>query len=184
MSKTVITFATILILHGGGSTSNFPELNPDLEMYQDIPKGFPLTETWYMLYRNYEEDPNFGTSKCVRFSQVGPEEEGGYHILIEYGEEPQSANALFTLASTEGYTSKNQLNFVPEGQEDSLPLYLSFMDVGKCTVYRSIYVKEDACTVVAPKSQLGQSTTCDFVYDLLCGPKKYQTSDASCQNED
>ncbi|KAM7306857.1 uncharacterized protein ISCGN_010513 [Ixodes scapularis] len=137
-------------------------------MYQDLSKVFPLSETWYMLYRNYEDDPAFGTSKCIRFSQVGPEEEGGYPALVEYGDEPQTANALYTLESTEGYTAKNQLNFLPEGQDDSLPLYLSYMDFGKCAVYRSIYVNEDACCVVGPKSQLGQSSTCDFVHDLLC----------------
>ncbi|XP_029848975.2 uncharacterized protein LOC115331051 [Ixodes scapularis] len=184
MSKGVFIFVTILILLGCGSTLNYPELNPELQMYQDLSKVFPLSETWYMLYRNYEDDPAFGTSKCIRFSQVGPEEEGGYPALVEYGDEPQTANALYTLESTEGYTAKNQLNFLPEGQDDSLPLYLSYMDFGKCAVYRSIYVNEDACCVVGPKSQLGQSSTCDFVHDLLCGTKKYYISDDSCQNGD
>ncbi|CAN7982335.1 unnamed protein product, partial [Ixodes pacificus] len=93
-------------------------------------------------------------------------------------------NALITPESTEGYTAKNQLNYFPESQEGSLPLYLSFLDDEMCVVYRNIYVN-DACCVVVPKSQLGQSTSyCDFAYDILCGTKKYYISDASCQNED
>ncbi|CAN8017422.1 unnamed protein product, partial [Ixodes persulcatus] len=70
-------------------------------------------------------------------------------------------------------------------EDDSLTLYLAYMDVGKCSVFRNVYVKEDACCVTVPKSLLGQSTIyCDFAYDLLCGTKKYYISDASCQNED
>ncbi|KAM7307882.1 uncharacterized protein LOC120836839 [Ixodes scapularis] len=184
MSKAVFTFATLMILHGGTANPNYPELNPELEIYQDITRQLPLTEAWYMQYRNYEEDPAFGTSKCVRFSQVKPEEEGGYPVMVEYGDGTQSANALIRLESAEGYTSKNQLNYFPEGQEDSLTLYLSFMDVGKCSLYRNIYVKEDACCVVVAKSQLGQRTYCDFAYDLLCGTNKYNISDGSCQSED
>ncbi|XP_040067332.1 uncharacterized protein LOC120840744 [Ixodes scapularis] len=185
MSKGVFTFATLMIFHGGSANSNYPELNPELEMYQNITRVFPLTEAWYMAYRNYEDDPAFGTSKCVRFSQVGPEEEGRYPTMVEYGDGTQSANALMTLGSSEGYTAKNKLNYFPEGQEESLTLYLAYMDVGKCSVFRNVYVKEDACCVSVPKSLLGQSTIyCDFAYDLLCGTKKYNISDASCQNED
>ncbi|KAM7307434.1 uncharacterized protein ISCGN_011070 [Ixodes scapularis] len=137
-------------------------------MYQNITRVFPLTEAWYMAYRNYEDDPAFGTSKCVRFSQVGPEEEGRYPTMVEYGDGTQSANALMTLGSSEGYTAKNKLNYFPEGQEESLTLYLAYMDVGKCSVFRNVYVKEDACCVSVPKSLLGQSTIyCDFAYDLL-----------------
>ncbi|CAN7981916.1 unnamed protein product, partial [Ixodes pacificus] len=70
-------------------------------------------------------------------------------------------------------------------EEDSLTLYLAYMDVGKCSVFRNVYVKEDACCVTVPQSLLGQSTIyCDFAYDLLCGTKKYYISDANCQNED
>lgn len=47
---------------------------------------FPLTETWYLVYRNYEEDPAMGgTAKCVRGTQAGPLEGYSAPALLEYG---------------------------------------------------------------------------------------------------
>ncbi|KAM7307439.1 uncharacterized protein ISCGN_011075 [Ixodes scapularis] len=165
------------------ATPHYPELNPKLQIYQDASKGFPLAQTWYMLYRNYEKDPAFGTSKCLRHSHLKSEKDGQYQTLAQYGEN-QSAKARTTLESTEGYTAKNQINIHPEGRNITLSYYISFLDVKKCAVSRNIYVNEDACSVVVPEDQLGKSATCcDFIYDLLCGTKKYQISDTSCKNQ-
>lgn len=45
---------------------------------------FPLTDTWYVTYRNYEEDPVFGVAKCLRTKQDSPETESGYPIIVNY----------------------------------------------------------------------------------------------------
>ncbi|CAN8017776.1 unnamed protein product [Ixodes persulcatus] len=118
-----------MIIHGGAAISNYPELSPELEMYQDKTRTFVLTEAWYMLYRNYEEDLDFGTPECLRFSQVGSEEKGRYLVMVEFGDETHLANALIMLESTEGYTSKNQLNYFAEGRNYN---FKTLGDPGRC----------------------------------------------------
>ncbi|XP_029822302.2 uncharacterized protein LOC115308514 [Ixodes scapularis] len=179
----VFALTALQILLGCSATPNYPELNPKLQIYQDVSKAFPLAQTWYVLYRNYEKDPAFGTSKCLRHNHLKSERDGQYQTFAQYGEN-NSAKERVTLGSTEGYTAKNVINIHPEGQNITLPLYISFLDVNKCAVGRSIYVNEDACSVAVPEDQLGESTTCcDFIYDLLCGTYKYQISDTSCKNQ-
>lgn len=41
----------------------------------------PIQETWYSVYRNYENDPAFGDALCPRFSSQGPEVNGSYPLL-------------------------------------------------------------------------------------------------------
>ncbi|KAG0411918.1 hypothetical protein HPB47_010944, partial [Ixodes persulcatus] len=101
---------------------------------------FPLTETWHLVYRNYEDDPAFGTSKCLRFAQVQPEKDGAYPVVALYGADNQSVNAVITLDANEDYTVKNQIVFHPDGQDEPLPLYVSFLDPGRCGVNRNVYV--------------------------------------------
>ncbi|XP_042144028.1 uncharacterized protein LOC121834403, partial [Ixodes scapularis] len=135
----VLMVAAFQILLRCSATPHYPELNPKLQIYQDASKGFPLAQTWYMLYRNYEKDPAFGTSKCLRHSHLKSEKDGQYQTLAQYGEN-QSAKARTTLESTEGYTAKNQINIHPEGRNITLSYYISFLDVKKCAVSRNIYV--------------------------------------------
>ncbi|CAN7937060.1 unnamed protein product, partial [Ixodes hexagonus] len=160
---------------------------------------FPLTETWHVLYRNFEEDPAFGTSKCLRFSQVSPEKDGGYPVVAQYGQENQStggqreglrrggrwggvSKGLITLQSSEGYTAKNEILFHPEGQNQVVTFVVSYLNPNKCGVNRDPYVNDGACCVLVPESQLGKDTTCcDFIYSLLCGTSKYQIYDDSCR---
>ncbi|XP_042142909.1 uncharacterized protein LOC121833571 [Ixodes scapularis] len=163
------------------ATFNFPELNPDLGKYQDSSTVYPLIEPFYEIYRNYEEDPIYGVSKCVKVSQVG-EEDGVYKVLAEFGEN-QTALAMVTLESSEGYSEKNMIVFSVNGGDETLPIYLTYLDVESCGVLRIAYVSESACGVVVPESRIGQSTlSCDFVYDLLCGTTRYQIYDDSCKN--
>ncbi|XP_029838994.2 uncharacterized protein LOC115322780 [Ixodes scapularis] len=176
--------AVVLMFCCGSATQNYLELKPELGMYQDAALAFPLTETWHIAYRNYEDDPAFGTSKCLRFAQVQPEKDGAYPVVALYGADNQSANAVITFEANEGYTTKNRIMFLPDSQDQPLPLYLSFLDPEKCGVMRNVYVNEDACAVVVPESKLEEDTTCcDFVYALLCGATKYQIHDDSCTKQ-
>ncbi|KAG0431694.1 hypothetical protein HPB47_021550, partial [Ixodes persulcatus] len=122
------------------ATFHFPELKPELEKYQDTSEVYPITEPFYELYRNYDEDPFFGTAKCVRFSQVGPEEDRGYPILAQWGEDNQSMMAYTELESSEGYTIKNKAVFTVDGVDGSLPFYVTFLEVGNCGVIRNAYM--------------------------------------------
>lgn len=46
---------------------------------------FPLTETWYQVYRSYEVDPVLGgTSKCVRATETGAFENDVAPVLLQY----------------------------------------------------------------------------------------------------
>lgn len=46
---------------------------------------FSVTETWYLMYRNYEEDPAMGgTAKCVRGTTVGQPEGDAVRAVLEY----------------------------------------------------------------------------------------------------
>ncbi|XP_040062191.1 uncharacterized protein LOC115310295 [Ixodes scapularis] len=182
MPLVLYRFLCLVSFSYASATFHFPELKPELEKYQDGSEVYPLTEPFYELYRNYEEDPFLGTAKCVKFSQVGPEEDRGYPILAQWGEDNQSMIAYAKLESSEGYTAKNMVVYAVEGVDGSLPLYVTFLEVGNCGIIRNAYVNEDSCCVVVPESHLGQETViCDFVYDLLCGSYKYQLYDESCK---
>ncbi|XP_040062190.1 uncharacterized protein LOC115323945 [Ixodes scapularis] len=181
MPRGLFRFLGLLSFSYASTTFHFPELKPELEKYQDASEVYPLTEPFYELYRNYEEDPIFGTAKCLKFSQARPEEDRGYPILAQWGEDNQTIIAYGKLQSSEGYTVKNMGLYTVDGVDGSLPLYLTFMEVGNCAVVRIAYVNEDACGVIVPESHLGQDTTiCDFVYDLLCGTYKYHLDDENC----
>ncbi|XP_040065715.1 uncharacterized protein LOC115312167 [Ixodes scapularis] len=184
MSLVFFAIAGVSIFRCGSATSNYPEKNPELGKYQDASAVFPLTETWHIVYRNYEDDPAFGTSKCLRFAQVQPEKDGAYPVVALYGTDNQSASAVITLDAKEGYTIKNHMVFHPDGQGQPLPLYVSYLDPGNCGVNRNVYASENACALLVPESKLGEDTTCcDFVYALLCGATKYQIHDDSCTNQ-
>lgn len=46
---------------------------------------YPLTATWYLVYRNYPEDPAMGgDAKCVRVGQTGPLENDRVPIFFSY----------------------------------------------------------------------------------------------------
>ncbi|CAN7982264.1 unnamed protein product, partial [Ixodes pacificus] len=143
MSLVFFAIAAVSIFRCGSATSNYPEMsypemNPELEKYQDTSAVFPLSETWHVLYRNYEDDPAFGTSKCLSFTETNSEEDGGYPVVAHYGQEMRSLNVgsghfwgtkrvigsehrviingLITLETSEGYNTKNLIVLQPEGR--------------------------------------------------------------------
>ncbi|KAM7298079.1 uncharacterized protein LOC115318382 isoform X2 [Ixodes scapularis] len=182
MRLALFAVEALLVLHGTSASTSYPEQNPALQEYQDQSSFFPLEETWYVAYRNYETDPFFGGSaKCVRFSEREPGENGTYPIVIEY--DPSfSANLAVTLSSSPGYTVKNLVNFQPPGTNMMASGFSSYKDVKKCDVVRLPYAGEKACALLVPKSQLGHhETCCDFIFDLLCdATSKFDISDSSC----
>ncbi|KAM7307438.1 hypothetical protein ISCGN_011074 [Ixodes scapularis] len=186
MPLSFFAIVVLLTFYSGSAEPNYPELNPELEMFQDMSKAFPLTEPWYLIYRNYDEDPVFGDSKCIRLSEDEEETDGGYPLKFEYGQGNGPSNLVLRLESSEGYTAKNRFSLEVEDQDEPLTLYVSFVDPdAQCTVSRNTYVDETACTVAVPESQLGnQLTSCDFIYGILCGVYKYQLYDDTCKGEE
>ncbi|KAM7308395.1 uncharacterized protein ISCGN_012029 [Ixodes scapularis] len=84
---STIAATALLLPWCRGASPPYPELNPALSKYQDATKCLPIQETWYTIYRNYENDPAFGgTEKCGRFTSLGPGENGSFPMLIQYGQ--------------------------------------------------------------------------------------------------
>ncbi|CAN8017780.1 unnamed protein product [Ixodes persulcatus] len=182
MSLVLFAVATFLTICFCSEEPNYPELNPEFESFQDMSEAFPLTGTWHILYRNYEEDPVFGTDKCLKFNQENPATDGEYPVTFEFGQGSEPINTKIMLQPSEGYTVTNRLIISAEGQSDTLTVYTAYMDPdSKCGVTRNTYVSDTACCVAVPESQLRkQSTICDFIYYLLCGTNKIQIHDDSC----
>uniref|UniRef100_V5H6E0 Putative lipocal-1 1 n=1 Tax=Ixodes ricinus TaxID=34613 RepID=V5H6E0_IXORI len=182
MIFALFAVAALLVHHSTYATTPYPEQNPAFQEYQNQSPYFPLEETWYMAYRNYETDPFFGgTAKCVRVRETDPGQNGAYPVIVEY--DPSfSSNITVTLSLSPEYTLKNVLNFHPQGQDISVPAYTVYKDVKKCDILRLTYAGDGACAILVPKSQLGNhAVCCDFIFDLLCGThEKYMVYDPSC----
>ncbi|XP_040075783.2 uncharacterized protein LOC115318384 [Ixodes scapularis] len=182
MLFALLAITTHLVPHSIYASTQYPEQNPALQEYQDQSSFFPLEETWYVAYRNFETDPFFGgTATCVRFRETDPGQNDAYPLIVEY--DPSfSANLTVTLGLSPGYTLKNVLNFQPQGQDISVPAYSAYTDVKKCEILRLPYAGDGACALFVPKSQLGNhAVCCDFIFDLLCGATpKFDISDTSC----
>ncbi|XP_040077357.3 uncharacterized protein LOC120849242 [Ixodes scapularis] len=161
---------------------SYPELNPALGKYQNPSQCMPIQEKWYAVYRNYENDPAFGgTAKCAKFTSLGPEENGVYTMLVQFTD--TSITVVTNLTSYEGYDVDNLQYFHALGQDDSVLLYIAYLDCQECVVFRNSYITDDACTLLVPESALEKHTCCDFIFDLLCGTTpKYYIYDESCAN--
>ncbi|CAN7937443.1 unnamed protein product, partial [Ixodes hexagonus] len=134
-----------------------------------------------MVYRNYKTDPLFGsTMNCVKFSEIGPEDNGAYPIQFQSGSD--KINATVTLQSSLFYTTKNVLNILVEGEWFPVQAYSAYKDVKECDVLRLPYANLGACALFVPESKLGKNTTCcDFIFDLLCGTTpKYYVNNENC----
>ncbi|XP_029850176.2 uncharacterized protein LOC115332040 [Ixodes scapularis] len=182
MALIFLAVTALVSLNFCSGSESWPELNPQLEQYQDLSKCFPLPETWHVVYRNYESDPVFGgTAKCVKFTETGPPANGAYPVLIEY--EGQSMSTTATLESSSGYTGKNILKFTPLTRgKHARNTYAAYAECNECAVLRTTYISDSTCALLVPESQLKQNTTCcDFIFDLLCGTTpKYYIYDESC----
>ncbi|XP_040067971.1 uncharacterized protein LOC115329798 [Ixodes scapularis] len=181
MALALSAVTGLICLTFSSGSQSWPELNPDLEQYQDFTKCFPLQESWYTIYRNYESDPVFGGSeKCIKYTESGPPVNGAYPLHFDFGN--QSGMASTTLESSPGYTGKNILSLTPTGGSTSVEVYGAYAECEQCLVLRNTYISNTACALLVPESVLNKNTTCcDFIFDLLCGTmEKYYIYDASC----
>ncbi|KAM7304473.1 uncharacterized protein ISCGN_014373 [Ixodes scapularis] len=148
-----------------------------------VSKVFPLQDEWYVTYRNYEEDPAFGSGKCLKAKQESPETEDGYPIVLSYkGSEPK--NMMLTTMPGEGYTVNNRVKVVPEGGEP-MEYHAVYGDIDVCAVTRMTYISDDALQVFVTKSHYEKygrnASCCDFIYTMLSGSsQKYDIYDESC----
>ncbi|KAM7289705.1 hypothetical protein ISCGN_029833 [Ixodes scapularis] len=139
MSLLLFVANALLCLPLASSSQSWPELNPALGKYQDSGKCFPLTEPWYIVFRNYESDPLFGgKAKCIRFTETGPPINGEYPLFSEYGN--QSSNSMARLHSSDGYTTRNVINYTSVGGDISIELYVVYFECSACLIQRQTYI--------------------------------------------
>ncbi|KAG0428195.1 hypothetical protein HPB47_024808 [Ixodes persulcatus] len=175
----------VLAIASLASSDTLNEKRPELGQYQDDGKCFPLKTSWHMMYRSFKTDPFFGnTAKCARFTGTSPVVNGSTEANIEFSPDGKSGIKI-KLISSDGYTHKNVLRVsLKDLEEVSVDVSVAYVDCNVCKVLRHTYISKTACSVLLPTTQLHQpNTVCDFVYDLLCGTKKYQIYDDSCKTQ-
>ncbi|KAH6924601.1 hypothetical protein HPB50_020047 [Hyalomma asiaticum] len=66
------------------TTIVYPEQRSDLQRYQDSSRCYPEVGEWYLMFRNYYEDADFGgVEKCVRFRTFGEYSYDNYTTPVE-----------------------------------------------------------------------------------------------------
>ncbi|KAG0431690.1 hypothetical protein HPB47_021546, partial [Ixodes persulcatus] len=146
---------------------------------------FPLTDTWYVVYRNYKDDPAFGSAKCLMFKQTSAETENGHPLTSSYVGLDEPMIVLLSTAASEGYSVNNLLKVVPENGGDAAEYHVIYGDT-ECSLTRNTYVSDDAMMVLMNKAHIDEKgpsgTCCDFIYTLLSGSTpKYEIYDDSCK---
>ncbi|XP_077491839.1 uncharacterized protein LOC144102443 [Amblyomma americanum] len=173
--------AAVLLPGSLGSSQQFIENNPALGVYQDEGKCFPLQDVWYIVYRNFEEDPYFGgDAKCMIITQTSGSHGGTGLFKVEYGGN-QVTRVRGTPISSPGYKVKNVVQ-VESLKDRGVRFNLTsvYTDCSSCKVLRHSYADEGkGCSLWQTKSTISETNSCcDFVFDLVCGTsEKYQIYD-------
>lgn len=189
-STLFVFYVALGVADDSCSNDDYPELNPALQEYQDVSKCFPVLDTWFLAYRNYEYDEAMGgTAKCVSGTVSGPREGDDVPLLLHQDhDDDYSGEANLTLKSSEGYDAKNVMELRVAGNNDPVETYAAYATCRDCAVTRHPYITDapgPACGLWVTYSGLGDDhECCDFIFDLLCGTtSKYQISDESCLDE-
>uniref|UniRef100_A0A023GDK5 Putative lipocal-1 1 n=1 Tax=Amblyomma triste TaxID=251400 RepID=A0A023GDK5_AMBTT len=180
MQVTAITLVSLLFLSIHRGSRAFLDSNPALGAYQDDGKCFPMKESWYIAYRNFENDPYFGgTSKCAKATEITPYVHNSSIVVLEYGKTLQYTKV--SLASGCGYNAQNSAKVAVFGQFHSkFSMTAAYIDCNNCKLFRNSYaLGGNGCTLWKPESKINQENRCcDFVFALLCGGSaKYQIYD-------
>ncbi|KAM7307886.1 uncharacterized protein LOC115308461 [Ixodes scapularis] len=185
MRLLLLTIPTILNVRCISASKEFPEVNPMLGPWQDLNMVFPLTDTWYVTYRNYEEDPVFGAAKCLRTKQDSPETESGYPIIVNYDGLDEPITLLLTTSPSDGYTVNNRIKVVPEGGGEATEYHVIYGELDVCAISRNPYINDEAMMVFVSKAYIEKNgpkaTCCDFLYTMLGGSsEKYDIYEERC----
>ncbi|KAL1474555.1 hypothetical protein MTO96_037883 [Rhipicephalus appendiculatus] len=166
----IFAFVSLPTITNGSADISYN--NPALGIYQNEGACFPLHEKWYVMYRNYKDDPYFGgIGKCITISGTGPFEDNSGTFEVDVGGDLQ-VNVRATLMSSPGYTVKNVIHVDgTDAPEISFNLTSIYADCSRCMVIRHDYI-DGGCCLWQPESARGQDVECcHFIYDLVCGPK-------------
>ncbi|KAK8770431.1 hypothetical protein V5799_013104 [Amblyomma americanum] len=177
MYFVTLFFAALIFPPTLHASKKFLDNNPALGAYQDTSECFPSKANFYLLYRNYEYDPNYGgMAKCVYATQHDPVVRDSTVMTFNYGGNKRPAKITFGCGP--GYTEKNVASIKHlDGSNASFNLTAVYLDCSQCHILRSDYIDGGAgCMLWVPGDALNEDhTCCDFIFDLLCGTSpKYQ----------
>ncbi|KAM7308381.1 hypothetical protein ISCGN_012015 [Ixodes scapularis] len=157
------------------------ENNPELQKYQDGTMCAPVPGKFYLVYRNFEEDPIFGgTAKCVIVTESNKTATGS---LLTATYDGGSSTYTASLTSSPGYDVKNVLQI--HAEDGTKDLVIAYLECAQCKLLRNKYITSGpACSlfVFGSDGHPKDHTCCDFVFDVLCGASpKYEIYDDSCE---
>uniref|UniRef100_A0A131Z2K7 Lipocalin n=1 Tax=Rhipicephalus appendiculatus TaxID=34631 RepID=A0A131Z2K7_RHIAP len=184
---TIAIFALQLTVNFAGAYF-YPELKPYVQKYQDVQRCGPMPEDYYLVYRNYLYDSNYGgTSRCVKFHKI--ERYIDVHGLTKVSWATNGAGRRFmhghdTLTPMPGNTVRNRHTFTSHHEPATWNHHTVFMDCISCYIGRHHYARNGyGCTLWRPASLVSQNRTdyCDFIFDVVCGSSpKYYIYDSAC----
>ncbi|KAL1485477.1 hypothetical protein MTO96_031933 [Rhipicephalus appendiculatus] len=121
---------------------------------------YPDVGVWYLIFRSYYEDPEFGgVQKCVLFQRYGIYSFENYSTSVEFlvGRNKESSiRGEFKMTSSECYTAKDKVK------------YRRYDSYG-CSYWLRI------------DTGFQDNDGCEFIYDENCGTSpKYYFYDNSC----
>ncbi|KAL1478618.1 hypothetical protein MTO96_016054 [Rhipicephalus appendiculatus] len=164
---------------------SYPEDRSDLQQYQDSSRCYPDVGEWYLMYRNYYNDPILGgTAKCLKYSKYGAYKNFSSPAMYTFAGNGKITGHL-NLDSSDCYVSKDTLGFIPDDPHlTPREYFVIYTDCVTCAVLRHRYAGDGyGCTYWRRTSALQNSDDCcKFIYDENCGTSpKYQIYDSSCR---
>ncbi|XP_064456230.1 male-specific histamine-binding salivary protein-like [Ornithodoros turicata] len=189
----------ILVLLASCNAENywetFFERRPDLSQYQDATKSMAVSSKRFLVYRTYQLDKAFGAAfPCVSIQQTNqtcnntrdyPVMEA--YTVMEFYNTTSRRWVNYTVPArtllTDNYTVPNVIQAGSGNRTADSPIM--FSDYGKCDVVRAPHTGNDSdCELwVAEEHVDSYPSCCDFIYDLLCAPFKFQIYYDNCTTE-
>uniref|UniRef100_A0A6G5A5Z6 Putative lipocalin lipocalin n=1 Tax=Rhipicephalus microplus TaxID=6941 RepID=A0A6G5A5Z6_RHIMP len=163
---------------------------PSVQKYQDVNRCGPMVEDYYLVYRNYLYDSQYGgTSRCVKFHKIVPYTD--IHGLTKISWARHGFARLYmhghdTVTSTPGYTARNLHTITSHHEPAAWNHHTIYSDCTTCYIGRHHYARNGyGCTLWRAASIISQNRTdyCDFIFDAVCGSSpKYYIYDPACED--
>ncbi|XP_075532027.1 uncharacterized protein LOC142564763 [Dermacentor variabilis] len=188
MSALPVFLVTIYIFALQRSTSlqSYPELQPQLEIFQNC---YPDRGIWFMVKRNYPYDPfHGGSARCVKYERIGPVIGNSMNVRYSWCQDGSgrgygSSVGRHVLTNTPGYRAGNLYNFFSFKGAGTLQFLTVFKDCHTCFIGRYFHALNGyGCAMWRRVSSFNRRAQyCDFIFHLFCGgTPSYQMYDDSC----
>ncbi|XP_077554183.1 male-specific histamine-binding salivary protein-like [Haemaphysalis longicornis] len=186
-----ITIAIAMLVGGGVLVStDLPERKPYLSPFQDAWKTFRQNSTFVIYQRTFEHDPVYDlTGRCVHGAVIGWDEERKVANTImrfwsKNNQKFANRSVPMTLHTTDGYTVPNGL-FANLDDDMIFSIEYTFVvsEYENCDLLRVPH-RSNGCEMWVLIDRMHEvSSLCHFIYDLLCGMKKYRKYEEEFCNE-